>query len=689
MLAKILSFFTTQGFMPHGMCLLWKPAVLWSLVIGNGVTALAYTLIPISLTYIYIKRKDVKFNWIFLTFAAFIILCGMSHVMTIVTYWNPIYGWEAVIEMLTAIVSLVTAFVLFRLIPKILAFPTITTLEEQNKALMIEKEKNLLLLNSAGEGIYGVDLEGNVTFVNPTACDILGFTEGELLNKSMHDMVHHSYPDGTTYPHKNCPIYGAFKYGKVKRVDNEVLWHKEGHSIPVRYTSMPMRAGDKIIGAVVTFLDISLEKQAHDKLEYLAKHDDLTGLPNRLYFRSNLDVYIKRHHRLNQQFALLFIDLDNFKDINDTRGHNMGDQLLCEVGKRLKQSLRDTDFIARLGGDEFATILENINDLSCLASLIKKILALFKEPFFLNNESFYINCSIGIAVYPESGLNELVLLKNADIAMYKAKETKGISYYIFNQHLNDETIRIQRLEEGLVSAIEKNEFYLVYQPIVDIQSNEIHGYEVLIRWKNEALNNPSPMEFIPIAEKSNLILKIGNWVLNQAIKEFELIQKTKGNPELKVFINFSAIQFNDVNFIQTITDALAGSSLKPSCLNLEITETCAMTNVESSIKALNEICEIGVKCALDDFGTGYSSMSYLKQLPISYIKIDKSFVGDIETDEQGAVIVKAIISLARSLDLLCIAEGIENEFQYNYIHSNDCDLAQGYHFEKPASRSEL
>lgn len=272
MLAKILSFFTTQGFMPHGMCLLWKPAVLWSLVIGNGVTALAYTLIPISLTYIYIKRTDVKFNWIFLTFAAFIILCGMSHIMTIVTYWNPIYGWEAVIEMLTAIVSLVTAFILFRLTPKILAFPTITTLEEQNKALMIEKEKNLLLLNSAGEGIYGVDLEGNVTFVNPTACEILGFTEGELLNKTMHDMIHHSYPDGTTYPHKNSPIYGAFKYGKVKRVDNEVLWHKKGHSIPVRYTSMPMRAGDKIIGAVVTFLDISLEKQAHDKLEYLAKH---------------------------------------------------------------------------------------------------------------------------------------------------------------------------------------------------------------------------------------------------------------------------------------------------------------------------------------------------------------------------------------------------------------------------------
>jgi diguanylate cyclase (GGDEF)-like protein/PAS domain S-box-containing protein len=609
--------------------------------------------------------------------------------MTIVTYWNPIYGWEAVVEILTAIVSLITAFVLFRLTPKILAFPTITTLEKQNKALMMEKEKNLLLLNSADEGIYGLDLEGNVTFVNPTACKILGYTEAELLNKPMHAMVHHSYPDGTSYPRENCPMYGAFKYGKVNRVDNEVLWHKEGHSVPVRYTSMPMYAGDDIVGAVVTFLDISREKQARDKLEYLAQHDDLTGLPNRLYFRTNLEIYIKRHHRLKQQFALLFIDLDNFKDINDNRGHKMGDQLLCEVGKRLKQSLRDTDFIARLGGDEFATILENINNLPNLASLIKKILALFTDPFCFNEESFLINCSIGIAVYPESGVNDIDLLKNADIAMYKAKETMGNSYYIFNQHLNDETMRLQKIEEGLVSAIEKNELYLVYQPILEVKSKEIHGYEVLVRWKNEALNNPTPNEFIPIAEKSNLIFKIGNWVLNQAIKEFESIQRAKSNPELKVFINISAMQFNDVKFIQTITEALAISNLKPSCLNLEITETCAMTNVERSIQALNKICHIGVKCALDDFGTGYSSMSYLKQLPISYIKIDKSFVDDIETDEQGAVIVTAIISLARSLKLLCIAEGIENEFQYKYIQSNDCDLAQGYHFAKPAPMSEL
>ncbi|MDF1655080.1 MAG: EAL domain-containing protein [Coxiellaceae bacterium] len=554
---------------------------------------------------------------------------------------------------------------------------------------IFKKNRELdLILDAAGEGIYGLDLAGNTTFVNPSACRILGYEAHELVGKPMHIMVHHSYPDGSVYPREKCYMYAAFNEGKVHCIDDEVLWHKDGTAIPVRYTVTPIFENNIIQGAVVTFIDISNEKAALNALEELAHYDTLTKLPNRYSFNEELDKILDITDEKKQHLAVLFIDIDNFKNVNDGHGHNVGDQLLISASKRIKQALRKSDFLARLGGDEFAAILTQLDQPQMIGYIVEKVLKAFNKPFALDGVELNATLSIGISIYPTGGTSSDTLLKHADIAMYRAKAQGRNNFVIFTDTLNKQVKRIQEIDSCLNNAIMLDELYICYQPIFNIKQNKIESVEALLRWRNDDLNNPGPDEFIPVAEMSSLIEKIGLWVLNKSLEEFVVLVGECKVGDIKLSLNVSPKQINDDDFMLQLSKGLCRHNISPDKIIIELTETCIMDNIEHSTDIMTQLGSLGVKIAVDDFGTGYSSMLYLKKLPLNYLKIDKEFVGDIPNDVNDIAIVSAIISLSNKLGIEVIAEGVETKQQLNFIKQEGCSNAQGYLFAKPMPLKE-
>lgn len=430
-------------------------------------------------------------------------------------------------------------------------------------------------------------------------------------------------------------------------------------------------------------------EQLSDKNQKLAFCDALTGLNSRVAFQMQVERDVSLCQRTNQKFALVYIDIDDFKRINDVLGHQVGDQLLIEIAHRLKVNLREMDFFSRLGGDEFAALIREFEGLDQIISKVtKRLLEQFERPFTVNHNTISLSASIGIAVYPFAGRTADVLLKNADIAMYQAKALGKNQFVIFTEHLDKEIKRIQTIELFLNKAIENKELYLAYQPIVDFKTGTLYGAETLIRWQNPTINSPGPDEFIPIAELSNLIHKLGDWIIKNAIKEYRTFIQKHDLINFKLSINISAKQFQSETFISELVSILNETGLPPHNLILEITETCLMANVEQTAEKLQQLHQMGVAIALDDFGKGYSSLVYLKNLPIDYIKIDKEFVSEIST-VKGESIVELMILLAKNLKMKVIAEGIEQAEQYQAIKDNDCDFGQGYLMAKPCSFDEI
>ncbi len=546
-----------------------------------------------------------------------------------------------------------------------------------------------LIFECAGEGIYGLDTKGHTTFINPAACKILGYTAKELIGQSMHSLTHHSYPDGTPYPVEHCHMYQAFNEGKTTRVDDEVLWHRDGHPVPIRYTSTPIYDNQVIQGAVVTFIDISREKQAEKSLKKLALYDTLSDLPNRHYFQSFLRDTLYRARRYKHPLALIYIDLDNFKTINDTLGHHIGDKLIQRVANKLRKSLRGSDFIARLGGDEFAAIIQDIDTEDAIGYTAQKIIDAFDKEIVIDGNQIKVSLSIGVSLFPLSAKDPQTLLKNADIAMYRAKESGKNNFVIFTKELDEAVKRNQAIDAHLRQAIDKKQFYLVYQPIIEISTNKISSVETLIRWKCPELNNPGPDIFIPIAELTNLIEKISLWVFKQALIDMSDINQVSQSNKLNLSINVSSKQLLSHTFVNRINSLLKEHEVCPSQIIIEVTESCVMNDIEKSSLLLNQLINSKVKIAIDDFGTGYSSMLYLKHLPLSYLKIDREFINELPDDHNDAAIVRAINSLAGSLGLEVIAEGVENEQQLQFLSSINADKAQGYYFAKPLTLNEL
>jgi diguanylate cyclase (GGDEF)-like protein len=439
---------------------------------------------------------------------------------------------------------------------------------------------------------------------------------------------------------------------------------------------------------VAVFKDISEIKDSEEKLRLLAFHDALTSLPNRTLFLDRLKNAIVRAERVSGKLAILFLDMDNFKNINDILGHFTGDKYLQIIAERLSTICRDEDSVARLGGDEFVILIPEIGNQHGIAQITNRILRELEKPLVLNEHKFKPSASIGVAFFPEDGKDASTLMKNADLAMYKSKENgKGVST-LFNDEMNKQLKKKIRLEELLRSSLKNNEMTLLYQPKVSISNRDMNSAEALLRWNSKELGMVSPSDFIPIAEETGFILELGDWVLQQALRDLSDFQKVLSS-DFEMAVNLSASQFHDKKLVTRIEQIIQTSQIDPSTVNLEITENMAMEESNKAIDIINRIKELGLSLSIDDFGTGYSSYNYLKQYKAKYLKIDKSFVDEIPEDKSSGLILKNIINLGHILNMEVIAEGVETEDQFHFLKSSNCDIIQGYYFSKPLSKEEL
>ena len=433
------------------------------------------------------------------------------------------------------------------------------------------------------------------------------------------------------------------------------------------------------------------EKAAAEQMEYLAFHDKLTGLSNRGMFSRLLEQGLQEAKRYDRQLAVFFVDLDRFKNINDTLGHQAGDLLLQEMATRLKSCLRESDCLARLGGDEFVIMVPGFGEAEQLTAVAQKILAAVSRIFTLGDHEFHVTASIGISVYPTDGDDERVLMKNADIAMYHSKEDGKNTYTFYSAELNTHSLERLAFESSLRRALDAGQFEVHYQPKVDCHTNQMIGVEALLRWTHPDLGPVSPAKFIPVAEENGLIVPIGRWVLLAACQQ-QVAWRDLGHPPLRMSVNLSARQFYDDHLLADVRAILVQTGIDASFLELEITESMLMRDVDKASKVLMEFKELGIRLSLDDFGTGYSSLSNLKRFPIDTIKVDRSFVRELPANKEDRAITDAIIVMGKSLKMSIVAEGVETQGQIDFLRKHDCDEFQGFYFSKavpPAAIADL
>jgi diguanylate cyclase (GGDEF)-like protein len=433
---------------------------------------------------------------------------------------------------------------------------------------------------------------------------------------------------------------------------------------------------------------IAIRKQAEKSLKHLAHHDTLTNLPNRLLLDARMEHAITHARRKQSRLALLFLDLDNFKHINDSLGHMTGDRLLQQVTRRLLSITREDDTIARLGGDEFVLLMEEVKDTADIISLAQKILDKLNERFEINGQSIFVGCSIGISLYPEDGDSAETLLKNADAAMYRTKDEGRNSYNFYTREMTASAYDRITLEGSLRRAIEQDELTVYYQPQKSLTTDRYVGLEALVRWHHPEHGILPPGRFLPVAEATGLIVPLGNWVLKSACRQMVEWQRT-GLPIDTVSVNLAGKQIRRDDLVESIASALDETGCRPEWLELEVTEGFIMSEIHASIDALRQLRDMGIKLAIDDFGTGYSSLSYLKKLPINRLKIDRSFVQDLADDNDDAAIVKAIVSLGHSLQLEIIAEGVETPYQEDFLRQLGCEMGQGYLYSQPLPSAQI
>jgi diguanylate cyclase (GGDEF)-like protein/PAS domain S-box-containing protein len=559
-----------------------------------------------------------------------------------------------------------------------------------------EERYRSFLKNFQGIAFRGT-LDFRPIFFHGSVEEITGYTIDEFMNGQIRwdQVIHPADLDCLSGRNEICsiPHYAVSREYRITRKDEETRWVHEVVRNVCDESGIPTR----VEGAIY---DITERKLAQEKMLYMAFHDDLTGLPNRHLLKDRLNQSIKtaRHH--NRLVATLFLDIDNFKRINDTLGHNAGDILLKGVAARLQDFIRNSDTIsrsahdemdstiARLGGDEFTVLLSEIKTIQNAAQVAHRILDIIEHPFMIENHEIFITTSIGISIYPHDGMDAESLLKHADTAMYYAKDNGRNNFQFYAEHMNRTACERFEMENRLRKALDNKEFHLYYQPQLDIRSGNVIGTEALIRWIDAQNNIVLPGTFIPLAEETGLIVPIGEWVLDTACRQNKAWQDA-GFPPMYVSINISSLQFKQPSFVRTIGKVLQDTGLNPQYLELEVTETILMETTEAAIQTLNELKSMGVRISIDDFGTGYSSLSYLKRFPIDTLKIDRSFVRDVTSDPDDKAIINAIIALARSLNLKVIAEGVETIQQLVCLHEQGSDGMQGYLFSPPLPKDSL
>jgi len=549
------------------------------------------------------------------------------------------------------------------------------------EVLFTEKERASVTLNSIGDAVLSTDISGNVTYLNVVAEQMTGWSCQEAQGKPLKEVF--QIIDGATREPSTDPMELAIETRKTVGLSaNCVLIRRDRTEISIEDSAAPIhdRSGS-ITGAVIVFHDVGMSRAITEEMARLAQHDGLTDLPNRMLLTDRLNQAIARARRNGTRVAVMYLDLDGFKHINDSLGHAAGDKMLQSVAARLVSCVRSSDTVSRLGGDEFVVLLSEISHAADASITARKILTALIPPHLVDDTNLHITLSIGLSAYPDDGNDAETLIKNADTAMYQAKETGRNNYRFYTKEMNVRSMERQAVEAELCLALERKELVLHYQPKVSLETGEITGIEALVRWVHPERGLVPPAQFIPIAEDSGLILPIGKWVLREACRQVkEWIDA--GLHVVPVSINVSSLEFRSGDFVEGLRVILKEVGLDPSYLELELTETALMQHVESTTSVLGALKSIGVRFAVDDFGTGYSSLSYLKKFPIDTLKIDRSFVQDIRPDTDDATLVSAVITMAKSLKKCVIAEGVESEDQIKFLQSCGCDQAQGFYFSR-------
>lgn len=554
-----------------------------------------------------------------------------------------------------------------------------------NKETTIDLKKELLVdvYENMFYAMSVTDARNNILLINPAFTKLTGFYEDDVIGKNP-SILSSGIHERTFYKEmwRNLNEKGFWR-GEIwnKRKDGELFLEE------ITIKAIRNENG-KIQNYVSIFIDITQRKKLEERLKFQAYHDDLTKLPNRKYFYYELNKMIQETSGTGKLCAVIFLDLDHFKDINDTLGHSFGDDLLIAAANRLKERLQNKGVVTRYGGDEFAIILYNLqNKFECI-SIMNRIMNSFSKPFTLNEFELFITPSVGISLFPNDGDDGETLVKYADSAMYHAKQEGKNTYKFFQKSYMKKSIERLVLASDLRKAIENDEFLLYYQPKLSCKTEKVNGFEALIRWDHPKHGMISPNLFIPMAEETGMIVHIDQWVLYQAclqIKEWQ----TQGLKPLKIAVNLSMLQFQQKNLLKVIRSFVKETGIDPSYLEIELTERVIMDDPEMALKNIKKLKSIGVQISMDDFGVHYSSLSYLKLLPLDRLKIDRSFLQDLLTNKDDQTIVKAMIQLAHNLELSVVAEGVETIEQYYFLKSLDCDEVQGFYFDKPLPASKI
>ena len=545
------------------------------------------------------------------------------------------------------------------------------------------EERFRSLVRNSSDVILISDAEGTILFETPAVERVLGYTPTDRVGTNGFDTVH---PADTTWARA---MFGELLSAPGAEVDAEFrVRHADGSWRWLEATAKNLLGDPAVGGIVVNYRDVTERRSLEEQLRYQAFHDALTGLPNRALFMDRLEHALARARRDTPGVAVLFLDLDDFKSVNDSLGHGAGDEMLVIVSERIRRALREADTAARMGGDEFAILLEDEADVNGPVQVAERLLSVLRNPFTVQDHDVRISGSIGIALYagPEQAAEEL--LRHADVAMYAAKNQGKDRLTVFEPEVHSATIDRHQLRADLHAALELGQFTLVYQPLIDLTSDRTMGYEALIRWRHPARGVIAPADFIPLAEETGLIVPIGRWVLNEACRQAQDWCRKAGRP-IEISINLSGRQVEDQQLVEHVAGALSATGLDPQLLTLEITESLLMRDVEAVLERLTQLKGLGVRLAIDDFGTGYSSLSYLRRFPVDVLKIDQSFISAVDSGAAEGALVRSIVSLAQMLDLHTVAEGIEEAGQLEALRSLGVEQGQGYLFSRPVAPLEI
>jgi diguanylate cyclase (GGDEF)-like protein/PAS domain S-box-containing protein len=556
------------------------------------------------------------------------------------------------------------------------------------REILSAEERAQMTLNSIRDAVLSINLEGRITCLNAVAEKITGWTREEASGKEVDDVF--VIIDGST--RKPClnPLKTALEQNKtVGLTPHCILIRRDGSEFAIEDSAAPIHdQHGATTGAVIVFHDVSVARAIEAEMSHLAQHDTLTKLPNRTLLQDRLSQAITTAERSGTRIAVLFVDLDGFKHINDSLGHAIGDRLLQSVARRLLASVRTSDTVTRVGGDEFVVLLSEVAHAGDAGVKAGKILAALNAPLEIDQHNLRVTASIGVTTYPEDGQETAMLIKNADLAMYQAKENGRNNYQFFEKGMDVRALERQSVEENLCFALDRGELVMHYQPKIRLRTGQITGVEALIRWQHPERGLIGPLQFISVAEDCGLMLQIGKFVLRESCRQAKAWQDAGLRP-IEMAVNVSSVEFRNEDFLEGVRTILEETGLSPHYLGLELTETVLMQHAEFTVPVLKKLKAMGVRLAIDDFGTGYSSLSYLRQFPIDTLKVDQSFVNGINADTDDATIINAVINMGSNLKHRVIAEGVETLEQVAFLQAHGCDEGQGYYFSRPVPAAQF